>query len=150
MKSLDAGTSPKLSTTKARLKCRCWRRDTLRYRHNVERYGDNQQRDGVTTPRRTTTERRLGMRASLKIQSIQRTKVRLYVSYLTGNPSITFWKVVYRRYTSFALESIEQVFSGSVNYGKKVSCTVSQSNRLIKVRSPKECASGSTELQHIR
>ena len=28
--------------------------------------------------------------------------------YLTGNPQITFWKVVYRRHTNFARESIEQ------------------------------------------
>ncbi|QIG60164.1 major capsid protein [Dishui Lake large algae virus 1] len=30
--------------------------------------------------------------------------------YLTGNPQITFFKVVYRRHTNFALESIEQTF----------------------------------------
>ena len=28
--------------------------------------------------------------------------------YLTGNPQITFFKVVYRRHTNFAVESIEQ------------------------------------------
>ena len=28
--------------------------------------------------------------------------------YLTGNPQITFFKVVYRRHTNFALEAIEQ------------------------------------------
>ena len=28
--------------------------------------------------------------------------------YLTGNPQITFFKVVYRRYTNFAMEAIEQ------------------------------------------
>ena len=27
--------------------------------------------------------------------------------YLTGNPQITYWKVTYRRYTNFAMESIE-------------------------------------------
>ena len=33
--------------------------------------------------------------------------------YLTGNPQITFFKVVYRRHTNFAVESIEQTeFSG--------------------------------------
>ena len=30
--------------------------------------------------------------------------------YLTGNPQITFFKVVYRRHTNFAMESIEQTF----------------------------------------
>ena len=28
--------------------------------------------------------------------------------YLTGNPQITFFKVLYRRHTNFALEEIEQ------------------------------------------
>lgn len=44
--------------------------------------------------------------------------------YLTGNPQITFWKVVYRRHTNFAIESIEQIFSGEADFGKRVSCTM--------------------------
>jgi len=51
--------------------------------------------------------------------------------YLTGNPSITFWKTVYRRYTSFALESIAQTMNGSVDFGKKVSCTISRNGDLV-------------------
>ena len=33
--------------------------------------------------------------------------------YLTGNPQITFLKVVYRRHTNFSMEAIEQTFNGS-------------------------------------
>lgn len=33
--------------------------------------------------------------------------------YLTGNPQITFWKVVYRRHTNFAIESIKQNKTGT-------------------------------------
>ena len=51
--------------------------------------------------------------------------------YLTGNPQITFFKVVYRRHTNFAIESIEQTFNGSANFGQKVSCTVSRNGDLI-------------------
>jgi len=51
--------------------------------------------------------------------------------YLTGNPQITFWKVVYRRHTNFAMESIEQTFNGQVDFGKKVTCTVSRNGDLI-------------------
>ena len=40
--------------------------------------------------------------------------------YLTGNPQITFFKVVYRRHTNFSMESIEQTFNGSADFGKKV------------------------------
>jgi hypothetical protein len=51
--------------------------------------------------------------------------------YLTGNPQITFFKVVYRRHTNFALEAIEQTFNGTVDFGRKVSCTVSRNGDLI-------------------
>ena len=51
--------------------------------------------------------------------------------YLTGNPQITFWKVVYRRYTNFAMESIENPFNGSANFGKKVTCTIQRTGDLI-------------------
>lgn len=51
--------------------------------------------------------------------------------YLTGNPQITFFKVVYRRHTNFALESIEQTFSGAPQFGNKVTCTISRNGDLI-------------------
>lgn len=51
--------------------------------------------------------------------------------YLTGSPSITFWKIVYRRHTQFALESIEQTFNGSVDYGKRVTATISRNGDLV-------------------
>ena len=51
--------------------------------------------------------------------------------YLTGNPQITFFKVVYRRYTNFAVEAIEQVFNGNPTFGQKVTATVSRNGDLI-------------------
>ena len=51
--------------------------------------------------------------------------------YLTGNPQITFFKVVYRRHTNFAMESIEQVFTGNVALGKKTSCTIARNGDLV-------------------
>jgi len=51
--------------------------------------------------------------------------------YLTGNPQITFFKVVYRRHTNFSMEAIEQTFNGSADFGKKVTCTVSRNGDLI-------------------
>jgi hypothetical protein len=51
--------------------------------------------------------------------------------YLSGNPQITFWKVVYRRHTNFSMEAIDQQFNGSADFGKKVSCTVSRNGDLI-------------------
>ena len=51
--------------------------------------------------------------------------------YLTGNPQITFFKVVYRRHTNFSMESIEQTLSGTVGFGNKVTSTVSRNGDLI-------------------
>jgi hypothetical protein len=50
---------------------------------------------------------------------------------LTSNPEITFFKVVYRRHTNFAIESISQTFNGTVGFGKKVSATISRNGDLI-------------------
>jgi hypothetical protein len=51
--------------------------------------------------------------------------------YLTGNPQITFFKVVYRRHTNFAIEAIQQTFNGNVNYGQRVTCQISRNGDLI-------------------
>ena len=51
--------------------------------------------------------------------------------YLTGNPQITFFKVVYRRYTNFSVEAIEQVFNGNPTFGQKVSAIISRNGDLI-------------------
>ena len=38
--------------------------------------------------------------------------------YLTGNPQITFFKVVYRRHTNFSMEAIQQTINGTQNPGQ--------------------------------
>ena len=43
--------------------------------------------------------------------------------YLTGNPQITFFKVVYRRHTNFSMEAIEQTWSGSSTGDGSGRCT---------------------------
>ena len=50
--------------------------------------------------------------------------------FLTGTPEITFWKVSYRRYTNFSMESIEQTFSGQADFGRRVTCTISRNGDL--------------------
>lgn len=51
--------------------------------------------------------------------------------YLTGNPQITFFKVVYRRHTNFAMECIEQTLTGNPNFGRKSTCTITRNGDLI-------------------
>jgi len=51
--------------------------------------------------------------------------------YLTGNPQITFFKVVYRRHTNFSMEAIEQTINGTVGASKRVTSTVSRNGDLL-------------------
>jgi len=51
--------------------------------------------------------------------------------YLTGNPQITFFKVVYRRHTNFSMEAIEQTLSGTVGSGSTVTSTISRNGDLV-------------------
>ncbi len=51
--------------------------------------------------------------------------------YLTGNPQITFFKVVYRRHTNFAMEAIVQTFEGKFDFGRKCSCTLARNGDLV-------------------
>jgi hypothetical protein len=51
--------------------------------------------------------------------------------YLTGNPQITFFKVVYRRHTNFSIESIQQTFNGTPGIGKRVTCQISRNGDLV-------------------
>ena len=51
--------------------------------------------------------------------------------YLTGTPEITFFKVVYRRYTNFCMESIKVNFDDTVGFGLTSSLTVPKIGDLI-------------------
>jgi len=51
--------------------------------------------------------------------------------YLTADPQITFFKIVYRRHTNFAVESIEQTFMGNADFGKKVTALITRNGDLI-------------------
>jgi len=52
--------------------------------------------------------------------------------YLTGNPQITFFKVVYRRHTNFSMEAIEQTFNGTPSVGgSTVTATISRNGDLV-------------------
>ena len=51
--------------------------------------------------------------------------------YLTSQPQITFFRTAYRRYTNFTMESIEQTFNGTPDFGRKVTCVISRIGDLI-------------------
>ena len=51
--------------------------------------------------------------------------------YLTGNPQITFFKVVYRRHTNFSMEAIEQTLAGTAGASATQTCTISRNGDLV-------------------
>lgn len=51
--------------------------------------------------------------------------------YISGDPQITFFKVVYKRHTNFSIEPIRQYFSTSLDFGKSSSCTIARHGDLI-------------------
>ena len=51
--------------------------------------------------------------------------------FLTGNPQITWFKMVYRRYTNFAIESMPMYFDGDPDFGKRISCLVPRRGDLL-------------------
>jgi len=51
--------------------------------------------------------------------------------YLTGNPQITFFKMIHKQHTNFSMESIEQHFNGTVDFGRKLNCIISKNGDLV-------------------
>lgn len=52
-------------------------------------------------------------------------------AYLTENPTITFFKSVYRRHTAFSVEPIEVVFNGSVGFDRTLTAVIPTNGDLI-------------------
>ena len=52
--------------------------------------------------------------------------------YLIGNPQITFFKTVYKKYTNFAIESIQQPIGGRADFGQQIEITIQRKGDLIK------------------
>lgn len=53
--------------------------------------------------------------------------------YLTSDPQITFFKVIYRRHTNFSIESVPQSYSiqTAPSFGQTVTCTLSKLGDLV-------------------
>jgi hypothetical protein len=51
--------------------------------------------------------------------------------YISGNPQITFWKILYKRHTNFAMESIEVTFNGQADFGKRVTAVINRNADLM-------------------
>ena len=52
-------------------------------------------------------------------------------AYISGNPHITFWKVLYKRHTNFAMEAFRVNFTGSPQYGQRVVAVINRNADLM-------------------
>ena len=73
--------------------------------------------------------------------------------FLTGNPQISFFKMVYRRHTNFATESQPMYFDGTPNFGQRISCLIPRRGDLLgrvylDVTLPRIYDTNGTELQY--
>ena len=51
--------------------------------------------------------------------------------YISGNPHITFWKILYKRHTNFAMEAFRVNFTGAPAWGQRVVAVVNRNADLI-------------------
>jgi hypothetical protein len=52
--------------------------------------------------------------------------------YLIGNPQITFFKTVFKKYTNFSLESMQQTVDGRPDFGQQIEVTIDRKGDLVK------------------
>ena len=51
---------------------------------------------------------------------------------MTGNPDITYFQKVYKRHTSFALETLDNTFEDAADFGGEVRCVIPRKGDLIR------------------
>ena len=51
--------------------------------------------------------------------------------FLTGNPQVTWFKMVYRRYTNFAIEQQVMNFDNQADFGRRISCLLPRKGDLL-------------------
>ena len=52
--------------------------------------------------------------------------------YLIGNPQITFFKTIYKRYTNFSLESMQLSIDGRTDFGQYIQVSIDRKGDLVK------------------
>lgn len=51
--------------------------------------------------------------------------------HLISNPTISFFKTVYKKHTNFAMETTEEIFSNNVDFGQRCVCIIPRTGDLI-------------------
>jgi len=63
---------------------------------------------------------------------IQLLAVGIQDIYLIGNPQITFFKTVFKKYTNFSLESMQQTIDGRPDFNQQIQITIERKGDLVK------------------
>ena len=63
---------------------------------------------------------------------IQLASVGIQDYFLTGNPDITYFQKVYKKHTSFALETLDNTFEDVADFGGEVRCVIPRKGDLIR------------------
>jgi len=50
---------------------------------------------------------------------------------LTGNPQVSFFKTIYKRYTNFQIQSLQQTIEGNIDFGNTIYTTINKSGHLL-------------------
>lgn len=51
--------------------------------------------------------------------------------FITENPQITFFKAVYKRHTNFAIDTIQEFFDGTMDFGNRIKCKLGKNGDLL-------------------
>lgn len=63
---------------------------------------------------------------------LQLVAIGAFDTYLIGNPTFTFWKSVYKRYSNFTMEEIGRTpIEGSASFGDQVTYTIARNGDLV-------------------
>ena len=63
---------------------------------------------------------------------IQLASVGIQDYFLSGNPDITYFQKVYKKHTSFALETLDNTFEDVADFGGEVQCVIPRKGDLIR------------------
>jgi hypothetical protein len=63
---------------------------------------------------------------------IQLVAVGIHDLFITNDPQVTFFKLLYRRHTNFSMEPVAQYFNtNKIHFGQKISCSLSRTGDLV-------------------
>lgn len=51
--------------------------------------------------------------------------------FITTQPEISYFKIIYKRHTNFSIDTVQEFFDGNIGYGQKIRCKLSKNGDLL-------------------